>query len=499
MSPAKKTDGGGDKTPKKKKSGAASAAAAKPTYRIPRDGGWASAWKLTAAIGVVGALGSILAANEDPHRFAFSWLFAFMAFLAIALGSLFYVLTHHLTGAGWGVTTRRTAELFMAGLPVFAILFVPIALHMDELYPWMHHWREAELHHGEGDEAHGDDSRHSSVSPESSPAEGLLGSVAQAQDQDRDTAEEGAGAGEADHGAVVRRRGQGHASEHHTPEHAAHEEVIESKLAYLDRDFFLGRAVLYFVIWTLLAMFFFRSSTEQDVTRDLKLTRRMQSASPVATFAFALTLTFAAFDWMMSLEPTWFSTIFGVQYFAVGAVSALATLIVTMHALRSASILGRTVSDEHFHEVGKLLFGFIVFWAYITFSQFMLIWYASIPEETTYYHLRWAGGWRTFSLIMIPVRFLIPFFLLISRNVKRRVAILAFGAGWVLVSHVLEVFWLVMPYASPNELTVHLYDLAALFAVGGVYLTVVFFLMSRYPLIPVGDPRVERSMHHQVG
>jgi hypothetical protein len=225
----------------------------------------------------------------------------------------------------------------------------------------------------------------------------------------------------------------------------------------------------------------------------------METLAPVCTFAFGLTLTFAAFDWLMSLEPGWFSTIFGVQYFAVGAVSSLATLVVVLYLLVRSGALADAVTVEHFHDLGKLLFGFLVFWAYISYSQFMLIWYASIPEETTYYHLRWAGGWRTVSLLMVVVHFVIPFFLLMSRNVKRRVPVLAFGAAWLLVTHVVECFWLVMPYARPGELSVHAMDIATLFAVGGVYLTVVLLLMKRFSLVPVGDPRIERSFHLQVG
>jgi hypothetical protein len=468
------------------------------TYRLPRAGGWGIAWKASAVLGGLGIVTSAIGASSDPHRFAFSWLFAFVCFLAIGLGALFFVLAQHLTGAGWGVTVRRTAEFFMAGLPVFAVLFVPIALQMDELYPWMHHWRQAQ-HAPPGSQGEGGDAHHAS-------SEGILGaSVARAQEgraPDRDTAAAGRAPGGEPHAAqrdhagdraVTHRPG-----EPHTPEHAAHEEVIESKLGWLNQPFFLARAALYLLIWIVLSVFFFRRSVLQDASKDLALSKQMAKFAPAATFAFGLTLTFAAFDWMMSLEPTWFSTIFGVQYFAVGVVSSLATMIVVLYLLMRSGALGDAVHTEHFHDLGKLLFGFLVFWAYISFSQFMLIWYASIPEETTYYHLRWAGGWRTFSILMIVVHFVIPFFLILSRNIKRRVPILAFGAAWLLVTHVMESFWLVMPYVSPGELSMHWLDVAALFAVGGIYLSVVFLLMERFSLIPIGDPRLDRALHLQV-
>lgn len=448
-------------------------APAKPSYRLPREGGWANAWKLSAALGALGLVASIVGWTSDPHRFAFSWLFAVVTFLAIALGSLFFVLGQHLTNAGWGVTIRRSAEFFMVGLPVMAVLALPILGQMDELYPWMEYWRESQsgAHHGEA---------HSS-------GESLVGaSVALAQD------------GHAPDPDADMAGGHGHGDAHDDPHHAAHAEIIRSKLGYLNQPFFIGRALFYGIVWALLAIFFFRNSTRQDEDKALEHTQRSQRFAPAATFAFGLTLTFAAFDWVMSLEPTWFSTIFGVQYFSVAVVAGLAVQVLTLYGLKTSGLLGEAVTVEHFHDVGKLLFGFLVFWAYISFSQYMLIWYASIPEETTYYHLRWAGGWRTFSLVMAIAHFVVPFFLLMSRNVKRRLPILAFGAAWILVTHVVEMFWLVMPYVSPGELSVHWVDVAALFAVGGIYLTVVFLLMARHPLIPVGDPRVERSMHLEV-
>jgi hypothetical protein len=488
MASEKKSTAGkpAEKGAEKASAKAPAAKAATERYRLPREGGWARAWQYALVLGGVGIVGSLIAWSSQPERFAFSWLFAFMTFLAIALGSLFIVIVQHLSGAGWSVTLRRTSEFFAAGLPVFFVLFIPIYMHMDALYPWMHYWREslveqpAAAHEG-GDAEATPEEHHSS-------GEAILGaSTALAQDHGGAAAHEG-GAHEGHHGA-----------EHHTPEHAAHEATITAKLSFLNQPFFLFRAAIYFALWTLLSLFYFGSSTSQDASRDKALTRKMQSWSPLAMFGFALSLTFAAVDWMMSLEPTWFSTIFGVQYFAVAAVSGLSTLVLVSYLLRSAGLLGEAVSTEHFHDIGKLLFGFLVFWAYISFSQFMLIWYASIPEETTYYHLRENEGWWTFSLFLGVCHFFVPFFGLISRNVKRRVPFLALGAGWLLVMHVVEVYWLVMPYSNGGAgLDVHWMDLAALFAVGGIYLAVVFFRMSQHPLIPVGDPRLDDALHHEV-
>jgi hypothetical protein len=445
-------------------------------YRIPREAGWSNAWKVAGGVGALGLAMSGAAWSGDPHRFAFSWLFAFMAVLAVGLGCLFFVIVQHMAGASWSVSWRRVPEIFASALPVFALLFVPIAASLSELYPWMHHQGE---HHGAHETA--------AEGEEHASADGLFSpTVARAQ---------------AHAGSAAHSEGAAHGASHaeHSPQHALHSETIEAKVAYLNQPFFFLRAVLYFAVWAVLSWFFVSRSTGQDVKRDLDSTKAMQGWAPLATFAFALSLTFAAFDWMMSLEPAWYSTIFGVQYFSITAVSSLATIITVTYALKNAGILGDAVQVEHYHDLGKLLFGFLVFWAYISFSQFMLIWYASIPEETTYYHLRWSPGWQTFTLALALGHFIFPFLYLISRNIKRRVPLLAFGAGWLLVMHVLECFWLVMPYASETgAFEPHWMDIASLLAVGGCYLAVVFFRMNQLPLVPVGDPRLARSLRHEV-
>ena len=465
--------------------------AKKPTYRIPPGSPWANAWKLTAVLAVVGLGAALFGMSSDRHRFAFSWLFAFMTFLAVALGSLFVVLGQHLTGAGWGVTMRRTSEFLLSGLPVFALLFLPIALNLDEIYPWM----EVEVeHHEEAGEAAGQ----GGAEHEEHSALGIGSGRAHAQEaRGMNDVRPSEWPRDEDEATV-----EGHAN---TPLHHEHEETLQRKIGYFHSfgraGFFFIRAAFYFVVWFFLAYLFFGWSTRQDKEKGLELTKKMQRIAPVSTILFGLTLTFAAFDWMMSIEPTWYSTIFGVQYFAVSAVIGYVTVTLITLALRRSGLFGEAVNVEHFHDLGKLVFGFIVFWAYISFSQFMLIWYAGIPEEATYYHLRWwgGGGWSAVSTLLVLGGFVVPFFLLISRNEKRRLGVLAFGCVWVVVMHIIQVFWLVMPYAEQTglvhtSLRVHWLDIACLFAVGGTYLTFVFWQMTRFPLVPIGDPRLARAL-----
>lgn len=443
---------------------------------------WAGAWKIAAGVGVLGLAGAGAGFAADGQRFAFSYLFAFVVFLTIAIGATFFVLLQHLTNAGWSVTVRRTAEFFMSALPIFALLFLPIAANVDHLFPW---WNADHGAHHAPAAAGGHGDAHAPA-----PAEGH-----------GETAHPAPSQGHGEHGQRV----AGHRLSDEEIEHQLHGEVMASKGWFLSKGFFAGRAVFYFLFWTLLAMRLFRNSTTQDTTKDLKLTASSQAMAPVATFGLALTTTFAAFDWIMSLLPNWYSTIFGVQIFSSAMVAILSVLVLMAYAMRASGVSGKAITTEHFHDLGKLLFGFNVFWAYISFSQFFLIWYASIPEETVFFHLRWSNGpWKSISLAILFLHFVVPFALLLSRNTKRYAGqkVLALSAGILLAMHAVEMYWLVFPnYAAAKGIGPHLagalaphwMDLACLLGVGGVYLAAVFFRMSQHPVVPVGDPRFTRS------
>jgi hypothetical protein len=475
-------------------------------------GPWAGAWKIFAGIGAVGLALSAVGYMSDTRRFAFSWMFAYITVLAIALGSIFFVLIERLTSAGWSVTVRRTAELFGYGVLALIPLFIPVILTMGHLFPWV----------GEGHDAkaHDTGAEHGSISlitPAYAQAPNNGAAVDHKDPQiDKGTATSAHGGNRgseqgvpSDTGAV---HGGGMANEPHgnTPdakehaEHQAHAQIHDSLMAkksdWLNKNFFYVRALLYFLIWSFLALRLLGYSVAQDTSKDPQLTVRAQAFAPGATILFALSLTFAAVDWIMSLEPTWFSTIFGVYYFATAVVSSYAVIILVTLALRNSGPLQGAVTPEHYHDLGKLMFGFLVFWAYIGFSQFMLIWYAALPEETTWYHNRWDfGPWAKVTMAVIIGHFVVPFFWLISRNMKRNVGRLQVGAAILLVFHVVDIYWFVMPnYAlGSNEFTFHWIDAACLLAVGGVYGALVFFRMGKQALVPVGDPRLERSLHFQ--
>jgi hypothetical protein len=274
----------------------------------------------------------------------------------------------------------------------------------------------------------------------------------------------------------------------------AEDHVLFGKRAYLDLGWFVVRAGGFFLVWGALVWYFWRRSLQQDVTGDAGLTLRMERVSYPALLLFGVTITFAAFDWIMSLTPHWYSTIFGVYYFSGAAVGFLAAVILALFVLQQTGHLTSTITLEHYHELGKLLFAFVVFWGYIAFSQYMLIWYANIPEETAWYLPRQRGPWVTVSVILLLAHLFVPFFGLMSRGVKRRPAVLAFWAAWLLAAHWLDVHYLIMPNVQPTGVPVSLIDLCCMAGMGVVFVAGLLLFAGRRSLTPTKDPRLGESL-----
>ena len=455
----------------------------KDDYQLPEDSFLAtSGVKISAALAGVGLLLSAWGAFTDPARFGYSYLFGFFAVLTLVFGAMFLVLIQHMTAGHWGVTSRRIIEVFMAGAVVVAALAVPFLVGVGSgAFTMYDEWRAASAHasHGEGD--HGDASHEGAEGGEHS-ALPLGASVAHAQDH-------GEGHGEAHEG--------GH---QHTPQEVAlHHSTLEKKVGWLNTPFWFGRALFYLLAWCLIAGLYFRWSTQQDEAADKSITPKMQNWSYLSSFVFGLTLTFAAFDWLMSLEPTWYSTIFGVVIFGGSAMVMLAvTCLLGIHMYRNNLAKG-AVNVEHIHDLSRLMFGFICFWTYVQFSQWMLIWYAGIPEEATWFHRRWQGGYEWLTLLLIFGHFVAPFYLLISRVQKRNLNWLRTMCVWLVGMHVADIYWFVMPQVNTPahiDTMAVLFDIGALLFCGGVFFTFVFKTLGRFPLVPVGDPRLSRSLHH---
>ena len=279
------------------------------------------------------------------------------------------------------------------------------------------------------------------------------------------------------------------------PRVVAGSELLQHKAVYLDPVFFAVRAAVYFAVWGLLGAYFLRQSVRQDQSGDPKLTQRMERLGGPALLLLALTVTFAAFDWLMSLEPAWFSTIFGLYYYAGATVGFQAALILAAMLLQATGrISDRSITVEHYHDMGKLLFTFVFFWGYIAFSQYMLIWYANIPEETAWYLTRQTGTWKWVSLVLLFGHLLIPFVALLSRKVRRSKVLLGFWAVWLLAVHWVDVYWLVMPAIHAESAPIGLIDGACLLGIGSLYLAGAVGIAGRRSLVALGDPRLDESL-----
>jgi hypothetical protein len=278
------------------------------------------------------------------------------------------------------------------------------------------------------------------------------------------------------------------------PGAAEHDALLRWKAPFLNVPFFLIRAALYFGCWSFIALLYYRASRRQDATKDPAVSARLRRLAGPAIMVLALTQTFASIDWIMSLTPHWYSTMFGVYFFAGSFVGFIALLSIVAAAMPRAGLLDTVISAEHLHDIGKFLFAFTSFWAYIAFSQFFLIWYANLPEETIWYKARLEGSWMTVSLLLMAGHFAAPFFYLMGRTVKRNGATLAVGGAWVLAMHFVDLYWQVMPTLHPEGVRLSALDIAALVAIGGCFVSAASWLMQRQALVPLHDPRLGESI-----
>ncbi|MGB7923714.1 MAG: hypothetical protein WCF57_10760 [Pyrinomonadaceae bacterium] len=279
------------------------------------------------------------------------------------------------------------------------------------------------------------------------------------------------------------------------------DEIIRHKAKYLNVPFFLGRAGLYFVLWGIWIYFLNKWSQEQDRTADSRLTRRMAVFSGPGLIVFVLTVTFASIDWVMSLDPHWFSTIFGLLFVAGWALSCFAFVIAVLSLLMNRKPLAGVVGPSHFHDLGKLLLAFVMVWAYFNFSQYLIIWSGNIPEETRWYIYRTKGGWGLVGIALVLFHFALPFLLLLSRDLKRNARRLAIVAGVVLFMRLVDLFWLIAPKphgetpaTSYTQFHVSWMDFAAPLGLGGIWLWFFIWQLTKRPLLPFNDPQLEEAI-----
>jgi hypothetical protein len=356
---------------------------------------------------------------NDPVRFHRSYLVAFAYVAAAGLGAFFFVMVQYLTGSAWSVTMRRIMENIMVTLPVGMILFIPVALGLKDIYPWM----------------------------------------------DR---------------AMV-----------------AADPVLKQKANYLSENFFILRAYIMFALWSIWIFAIYYQSTKQDKEHSARQMNIIARWSAPGLFLVVVVGSLAAFDWLMSLEPKWYSTIFGLYILAGGALTFMSFVTLICLGFRRAGILKKSITPEHYHDLGKWLFALTAFYTYMAFSQYLLIWYANLPEETIWYRHRMEGSWLPVSLAMPFIRFLIPFFILLCRPAKRSLKVIAGIAIWSIIVEYVDLYWVVMPTYFKTGPQISWMDFATLAATLSVCALVFWSRFRKNKLMPVGDLRFEQSLQFE--
>ncbi|HYR77224.1 MAG TPA: hypothetical protein VEM96_15425 [Pyrinomonadaceae bacterium] len=376
------------------------------------------------ALGVGALLFTLFVAGVliDRAQFFHAYLVGFIFWTGITIGSLALLMLQHLTGGAWGLIIRRVLEASTRTLPLILLLFVPVVVGLNQIYPWTN---RAEMNQV--------------------PA---------------------------------------------LREKAAH---------YLNPPFFIGRALVYFAIWSLLAVLLNWLSLQQDRTNDSKLKKRLQVVSGPGLGLLILTITFAAIDWVMSLDPAWSSTIFGLIFVASWSLSALAFGILSMSWLSKREPMNAVVRTSHFHDWGNLLLALVMLWTYFAFSQYLIIWSANLPEETVWYVARKHGGWGVIALGTVILQFVFPFMTLLSRAAKKSPQKLAMLAILILAMRVVDVIWLIEPSYNREHFHLSWMDFVAPLGMGGLWLATFAWQLQKRSLVPINDPELEQALEAHAG
>ncbi len=357
----------------------------------------------------------------DDSRACFAYLQVWTFGTTICMGALLLLMVGHAAKASWMVVTRRLTEALVDAMPIYLVLFVPIALSLRLLYPWA------------------------------------------APDRVVD--------------ATVRA-------------------AILHKRAYLNQPFFVVRGVVYLLVFIVIGTLLRRWSRANDDRPSLVLVHRMRGLSGGALPLVGLTLTWASFDWTMSLQPSWSSTIFGMYFFAGSFVGAIAVVCVMLHASRPRRAES-PVTGDHAQALGRVLFAMVIFWAYMAFSQLLIYWIGNIPEEVTFYRARTTGSWTAITYVLVLGNFVAPFFALLNRHLKRDTAYLAVVGAWVLLMHFVDTYWMVMPVHDPAGVRPHWVDAGAILFFGGVSCAWVVRRYFTASPLPQHVPELVEGIHYE--
>ncbi|MEW5843502.1 MAG: quinol:cytochrome C oxidoreductase [Bacteroidota bacterium] len=272
------------------------------------------------------------------------------------------------------------------------------------------------------------------------------------------------------------------------------DKTMINKAPYLNVTFFIVRVVAFWLLWLGFYYFISKNSVKQDASRDQSLSKLNIKLSTIFIPIFAITISFAAIDWLMSLSPKWFSTIFGVYYFSGTVLAALAAGTIFIVLLNEKGYFVKGLSSDHYYSLGALLFAFTNFWAYIAFSQYLLIWYANLPEETIWFIARWQGSWKFISVGLVFVHFVIPYFGLLSQPSKMNPKRLLTMSAWILFAHYYDLYWMTMPNFGKDGVVLGWIELGFPLLIAGLIMLVFNFKAKSQNLVPIGDPKLKRGI-----
>ena len=275
--------------------------------------------------------------------------------------------------------------------------------------------------------------------------------------------------------------------------------ILQYKKPYMNPAFFDVRTIIYFAIWLLLAILLNRWSEQQDRTADPKLVGRMEAVSGPGLILWGIAVTYSCIDWVMSIESHWFSTIFGMLFMVIGALTALCFVIFVLRMFSDEQPLKDCVTPAQYNDLGNLMLTFVMLWAYLSFSQFLIIWQGNLKDEIPWYKIRAYGGWGGIAVVLMVLHFGVPFLLLLQRPMKRRLHMLSILAAGVVFLSIIDVYWLVVPGFEANGPHFHPLDFFALFGIGGLWIASFFWQLKKWPLLPQHDPRFEGALEHEHG
>jgi len=471
---------------------------------IPLDGEkleFGKVSKIAVTLGTVGLIAlavtlGMLFFGSDTWRgnFAFSYLLAVFFGFTLVAGGIFWALLHNLSNSGWGIVVRRMMESIGSLIPVVGILALPLLAPevRHTLWKWTAYEEKAKKQLADPAVV---ESFNQKWATELENAKAGLTSATEA--------------GQESEAAIYQRRIDELEAAEPTPSSMLHELIakkdalLAAKYGYLNWTFFLLRFFAYFIILTAVIRFMYSLSVRQDTSGGVKNSLRARYHSSWGMALFGLSLTFLAIDWVMALDFHWFSTMWGVYIFAGSALSAMAVLVLVITWLKSLGHLKHIVNEEHYHIMGKLMFAFTVFWAYISFGQFFLIWYANLTEETQWFIKRNTEHYNTLSIALVILHFAVPFVLLLPAWVKRTPRYLAAMAGYILCVHLLDVWLMIIPQRGPVVTGGESWyvpgsivgDIIALIAVLCLLASAFIFFIRKASLFPCRDPRLLESLH----